>query len=152
MSDDDSDHSDYAMPARGVIPCGHKNRGWQGEQMELAHARDSESKKGVATAVDLSQFRNEEVGKGYQAKFVVRQRNAQDEGPAPSVKDMTRKRTEKKKSRKSKRKRSSRKDDTDDDNDDDEDNEREQDNAKNQLDKYLKSEALRRFRKELEKF
>eukprot|EP00977_Amphora_coffeiformis_P010566 scaffold2486_cov160-Amphora_coffeaeformis.AAC.1 len=144
MSDEDSDHSDYAMPARGVIPSGQKNRGWQGEQMELAHARESESKKGSAAAVDLSQFRNEEVGKGYQAKFVVRQRNAQDEESTPSVKDMTKKTTEEKKSRKSKRKSR--------DGDDDEDRKKESDNPKNRLDKYLKSEGLRRFRKELEKF
>lgn len=154
MSNDDgssASSSDHAVPSRGVIPS-RKNRGWDGEQMELAHAQRSaqESKKGPA-AVDLSQFRNEEVGKGYQAKFVVRQRTGQDDdqGSRMAVKDMTKssKSEKKKSSRKDKRKRSSRGDEEDDDK-----KSKEEYEGANRLDKYLKSEGMRLFRKELEKF
>ena len=145
MSDDESSTSDHAMPSRGVIPS-RKNRGWEGEQMELAHARASESKKGSTTAVDLSQFRNEEVGKGYQAKFVVRQRQAEDDVNPVVVKDMTEKKVEKKSSsRKDKRKRSS-------GDEEDRDKSNKATEESNRIDKYLKSEGLRRFRRELEKF
>ena len=51
---------------------------WQGEEIELDHRDRDESSTGAAaivTAVDLNQFRNTEVGKGYQAKHVVRQKN-----------------------------------------------------------------------------
>lgn len=53
-------------------------RGW-GESMELAHQRDNKQNKhktSSVVAVDLGQFRNTEVGKGYQAKHVVRQKMA----------------------------------------------------------------------------
>ena len=58
---------------------------WQGEEMELDHQRETERRDrdrdessttgaaAIVTAVDLNQFRNTEVGKGYQAKHVVRQ-------------------------------------------------------------------------------
>jgi hypothetical protein len=60
---------------------------WQGEEMELDHQRESERRDrdrdasstgaaAIVTAVDLNQFRNTEVGKGYQAKHVVRQNTA----------------------------------------------------------------------------
>ena len=48
--------------------------------MELAHLRENgrreKNDKATPVAVDLNQFRNTEVGKGYQAKHVVRQRTA----------------------------------------------------------------------------
>lgn len=56
--------------------------------MEIEHARESiiqhkrENAKHVA--VDLEQFRNHEVGKGYKATFVVRQSSIGD--PYPSSK------------------------------------------------------------------
>ena len=55
-------------------------RGW-GESMELAHQQDNKHTKSnnsmsSVVAVDLGQFRNTEVGKGYQAKHVVRQKMA----------------------------------------------------------------------------
>lgn len=57
-----------------------ERRGWAGRDLELEHQRqslaDNGEKKSQIAAVDLSQFRNEEVGKGYQAKHVVRQREA----------------------------------------------------------------------------
>ena len=151
MSDDESSSSDLAIPSRGVLPSS-KLRGWQGEEMELEHARTSDSKRGTTTAVDLSQFRNEEVGKGYQAKFVVRQRHVadSDDKNASVIKDMTAQEKPEKSassrsshksssSRKSKRKKSSSR-------------EREKNAESDRLQKYLRSENLRRFRKELEKF
>lgn len=57
-----------------------QRRGWAGGDLEIEHQREAFSgggeKKSQTAAVDLSQFRNEEVGKGYQAKHVVRQREA----------------------------------------------------------------------------
>lgn len=45
--------------------------------MELAHQRNNKHKKNSSVvAVDLGQFQNTEVGKGYQAKHVVRQKTA----------------------------------------------------------------------------
>ena len=148
MSDDsDSSASDHAMPSRGVIPS-RKNRGWDGEQMELAHARASESKKGTTTAVDLSQFRNEEVGKGYQAKFVVRQRNTDDDEAPVAVKDMTKsKKSDKKKSSRKEKKRKRYRDEDDDDKKSNKGS-----TESSRLEKYLKSEGMRNFRKEIEKF
>jgi hypothetical protein len=53
-----------------------RNRGW-GEAMELAHQQQHQtSSSSSAVAVDLNQFRNTEVGTGYQAKHVVRQKTA----------------------------------------------------------------------------
>lgn len=141
----DSEESDYAIPSRGVISS-RKNRGWAGEDMEMAHVRASERNKNTAAAVDLKQFRNDEVGKGYQAKFVVRQRTADNDGAtnAPSaVKDMTQKKSsssDDKPPRKGKRKKGEKS------------HTAESSKGSTRLDKYLKSEALRRFRKELEKF
>jgi hypothetical protein len=52
--------------------------------MEMVHQREAfrEDKGKASAAVDISQFQNHEVGKGYQAKHVVRQKT----GEAPSVK------------------------------------------------------------------
>jgi hypothetical protein len=53
-----------------------RNRGWQGEQLELKHSLEPKTSKCVA--VDLQQFRNTVVGQGYQAKHVVRQKGLSD--------------------------------------------------------------------------
>jgi hypothetical protein len=53
------------------------HRGWQGDEMELQHQLEHQGKStDVITAVDLTQFQNTQVGIGYQAKHVVRQRMA----------------------------------------------------------------------------
>ena len=63
----------------------NRNRGGWGEAMELAHQKQQSSSVGNSNsnnnpssvvAVDLNQFRNTEVGSGYQAKHVVRQKKA----------------------------------------------------------------------------
>lgn len=48
-------------------------RGWQGEELEIQRDRETIIDPSLSVAVDLKQFRNEEVGKGYQAKHVIRQ-------------------------------------------------------------------------------
>jgi hypothetical protein len=54
------------------------------------HAKsDDDVRKTIHVAVDLSQFRNEEVGKGYKAKHVVRQRDASSSTAMKGVVDMT---------------------------------------------------------------
>lgn len=86
-NDDSSDNNGPDLPD-GVI---RSRGGWadsnnlemehQRERLQAAadadgdeHDRAAREKKPIHAAVDLSQFRNEEVGKGYQAKHVVRQR------------------------------------------------------------------------------
>ena len=94
-SDSDDDHRD-----RLLVPGSRKNehkrqRGWDGQDMEMEHQRqvlrDQQRQKEIrggdggddgdgnariiskSAAVDISQFQNFEVGKGYKAKHVVRQ-------------------------------------------------------------------------------
>jgi hypothetical protein len=70
------------------LPRNKKRGGWEGDEMELQHARDhkkksiirdeyandsSSSKHGNSVAVNIQDFYNNEVGKGYQAKHVIRQ-------------------------------------------------------------------------------
>ena len=89
-SGDDSSDNDMGpnLPA-GVL---RKRGGWEDTLgFEIQHQREKFSREGsdekVSAAVDLSQFRNEEVGKGYQAKHVVRQKGA--ENAATGVLDMS---------------------------------------------------------------
>ena len=105
--------------------------------MELEHAREAmrEGKKiRQPVAVDLEQFRNREVGKGYQAKHVVRQRTAEKKSSITKIKDMTKAAkvddgSFKKKSSKSGTKHKSK---------------------ETRVSKYMQCEAFRRFRKEIE--
>lgn len=80
---DDDDDDDFALPSSHPSRQQKKYRGWQGEDMEMDHQRETSSSitagtmdKNAVTAVDLNQFRNTEVGKGYQARHVVRQKTA----------------------------------------------------------------------------
>ena len=79
------DHMDDELPAshparRREFGSKHertnRNRGGWGEAMELAHQRSNDAGASSVVAVDLNQFRNTEVGTGYQAKHVVRQKTA----------------------------------------------------------------------------
>jgi hypothetical protein len=121
-----------------------QRRGWGGESLEIEHQRESlgaGNKKSQTAAVDLSQFRNEEVGKGYQAKHVVRQREANFSsvgvvdmsGGAFRSKEEDRR---EKKSRKDEKKRKRKK------------NNEQQDNR---LDSYLKCHGLEVFLGEIDK-
>lgn len=152
MSEDDDLSSDGGGPA---IPAGvlrTQKRGWQGEDLEMNHHREQQklaegnSHHKEHAAVDLEQFRNTEVGKGYQARHVIRQRSGQ---PAQdvSIRDMTKEgakhnKDEKKKKRHKteKRERSKR---------DQESSKKESDAEK--LESYLRCTGLRNFRREIEK-
>ena len=81
---------DNELP-RGIVR--QQRRGWQGEELEIDHQRESiqsgKSKEAVTVAVDIGQFQNHVVGEGYQAKHVVRQPSAKPRGARLQVKDMT---------------------------------------------------------------
>jgi hypothetical protein len=134
MSGNQSDDSAGPALPRGVL----KSRaGWKGDDMEMQHQREmmmrENDKGGTSVAVDLQQFRNEEVGVGYQAKHVIRQRSGQT--PELKIRDMSRASNEDSESKKKKKRKHKDK------------SEPKKDPA---VRKYLQSEGLRRFRKELE--
>ena len=101
---------------------------WEGDNLELERKNPSSEEAGVT--VDFEQFRNYHVGKGYQAKHVVRQRTLEDQTstkkPSPS-----RKRSSSQKSRSSGKKA-------------------EKETSQLRVKRYLRSEAFRKFRKEIE--
>lgn len=78
--------------AGGILPAAalRSRGGWEDtNQLRLLPA-DGAPRRGLSqnhAAVDLSQFRNEEVGKGYKAKHVVRQKDAS--ATVASVVDMS---------------------------------------------------------------
>jgi len=169
MSNNGGSSSDGSMP-RGLAP--KRRRGWEGEALELERDDAPASGKETHAAVDLQQFRNTEVGKGYQAKHVVRQRTGIP--PAKSedaVQDMTiasgapdtaadghstkKERSKKSSSRKSKKrkKRDSSPAPKDKDYDGkkrDRSSSSKRNSKSERLEKYLKCEGLRNFRKEIE--
>lgn len=129
---------------RGVLQTTRK--GWKGEELELEHHKEASGRDhSSSAAVDLNQFRNTEVGKGYQAKHVVRQSTGRSSDV--TIKDMTKvssdadKRETSSAPDKKKRKRGK----------SDKRNDRTSLGEK-RLQKYLECEGLRAFRKELEKF
>jgi hypothetical protein len=74
--------------ARGVTRRARK--GWEGDDLEIEHQREAQQepdKKRTSAAVCLDEFRNFEVGKGYQAKHVIRQRTGA--ANTEPIKDMT---------------------------------------------------------------
>jgi hypothetical protein len=81
---------DNECPPRSVS---QQRRGWQGEELEIDHQRESlksgKDKDAVAAAVDIRQFQNHVVGEGYQAKHVIRQSSAKTRGPSLQIKDMS---------------------------------------------------------------
>ena len=50
----------------------NKRRGWDGDHLELNREQPNEN-LALHVAVNLGQFRNEQIGVGYQAKHVIRQ-------------------------------------------------------------------------------
>jgi hypothetical protein len=111
----------------------NKRRGWDGEHLELQREQPSDNLTSHA-AVNLQQFRNEQVGVGYQAKHVIRQRSVLDTSVAihnltndsvSNIHVQAKQKKEKLRCNSTKSKSMTR------------------------LQKYLKCEKLRRFRKEL---
>lgn len=120
-------------------------KGWAGEELEIEHRREQLRNNEFKShkTVDLGQFQNKEVGVGYQARGVIRQRAAH--GPQMKIVDMTKKvddwetgsvesSSKKKRKREKKSKRDSKKKAKDD-----------------PLKMFLECKALRDFRKEIEK-
>jgi hypothetical protein len=100
--------------------------------MEMVHQREAirEDKGKASAAVDISQFQNHEVGKGYQAKHVIRQKTGEE--PSVKIKDMMSGEKNRADSKAKAPKRSA--------------NEISEIRAS-----YMKSAGLREFRKEIEK-
>eukprot|EP01083_Nonionella_stella_P034679 94853_1 len=80
-----------------------RTRGWAGEEMELAHQRqkilEQQESSSMAkggderfSTVNLEQFRNREVGVGYQARGVMRQKTGLASTGSMKIVDMTKKR------------------------------------------------------------
>lgn len=140
----DSEGSNGPDPPAGVL---RSRGGWQdADNLEIEHAREklrlaeeqdpSERKASTHAAVDLSQFRNEEVGKGYKAKHVVRQREA---APAVAgVMDMSGGQFSKKE-RGAKKKRSR-----------DDGGKKDTNDERDRLQTYLKCKGMRDFVKEID--
>ena len=142
---DDSDDRGPDLPA-GVL---RSRGGWQGDALEIEHQRerlraadaaDGRSAPRAHAAVDLAQFRNEEVGRGYQAKHVVRQRESTR--AATEVVDMSDGRFAKKAPASKKRSR-------DDRDEDGEDRSKTKPPADDRLESYLQCKGMRDFVKEM---
>ena len=113
---------DDDMINSGVL---RKRKGWQGDEMELDHQREKlreGPRNDTVVAVDLKQFQNHKVGEGYQAKHVVRQKSGATNSTVEIV-DMS--------SNKNPFKTKEKKQDE-------------------RLSKYLRSNAMREFRRQLE--
>jgi hypothetical protein len=130
MTGEQSEEETMQIP-HGVL---RSKGGWEGDELELQHQRQK-GPKDVPAAVDLNQFRNTEVGKGYQAKHVVRQATGKD--GSIRITDM-RKHDERRdrKRRRSEEERSSNHNEI---------------SLKSKLQRYLECRAMREFRKEIEK-
>lgn len=109
-------------------------RGWAGEELEISHRNEQKPKDDYA-AVNIKQFQNTEVGAGYQARGVVRQKTAGGEAPqSQHVRDMTHAVTgdssERKRPKEAKEKGTTTK--------------------RKRLEEYMKCDGIREFRKEIE--
>ena len=169
---DDEDHDHLPAHMRNVST---KKRGWAGDEMEMNHKIQQLSSSTATTAVDLKQFRNEEVGIGYQSKGVIRQRGIGDyhEEKEYKIVDMSKKpimeknqqssssededessihsRNKHKKSKKESKRKRKRKDEKERKVHKEKKKEQHEENNNNVIDKYLQCEAIRIFRKEIEK-
>lgn len=171
---DDEDHDHLPAHMRNVST---KKRGWAGDEMEMNHKIQQLSSSTTTTAVDLKQFRNEEVGIGYQSKGVIRQRGIGDyhEEKEYKIVDMSKKpimeknqqssssededdyessihsRNKHKKSKKESKRKRKRKDEKERKVHREKKKEQHEENNNNVIDKYLQCEAVRIFRKEIEK-
>lgn len=130
MENDDDLSSQEGGPA---IPAGvlkTSKKGW-GEELEMQHHRNEQNKTKVHyAAVNIKQFQNTEVGAGYQARGVVRQKTAG--GDAETVRDLTAAQAQQQKPT---RPQAESKD---------------AGNKQKGADEYLKCDGIRNFRKEIE--
>ena len=165
MSESDSDSSSGSSDAAArFLPKSQK--GWGGGDLEMEHQRESfrQQKKGAA-AVDISQFQNTEVGKGYQAKHVVRQRGLQHHDLSGQQKQQTtadlvfqdtggssgtRAKEEKEESKSSSRNKKRKERGSDSIKEEERKPRRRKDTHKTRLEKYLACAGMRNFRREIE--
>mmetsp|Transcript_21107 Transcript_21107/g.38176 ORF Transcript_21107/g.38176 Transcript_21107/m.38176 type:complete len:169 (-) Transcript_21107:258-764(-) len=160
--DDDSSGNDSgpAMPS-GVL---RSRGGWDDVlNIEMEHQRerlrsgadesDQAASRGKApshAAVDLAQFRNEEVGKGYQAKHVIRQKEASSTTKTTAgVVDMTGGKFSKKKQ--GAESSATRKRSRDDGGEKSNDDKKRQPAGDAPLESYLKCKGMRDFMTEIDK-
>jgi hypothetical protein len=141
-----NDFDDAGLPRRGQP----QRRGglWEGEALEWERSKEHSDAKDQTTtaayvAVDLNQFRNQEVGRGYQAKHVIRQKAHYVIEPPSSnsrIVDMTTKKdtTDSNSSQRSKKRKNATNDSTT------------TTKKVSRLDRYLQCAGMRQFRKELE--
>ena len=148
----------------------NRKRGWAGDEMEMNHmiqqklTSSTNHHSSATTAMDLTQFRNEEAGKGYQAKGVIRQKSivtgdlkiidmskkketTSESNNATSYND-TLSSVDAKLHKSKKQKRSRGKDEKNSKHDKNKNNV--DDNTKETLELYLKCEGIRILRKEIE--
>ena len=88
---ENGDHDDGNLLPSVPVAYSTKRRGWDGDHLELSREQPSVEDLASHTAVNLGQFRNEQIGIGYQAKHVVRQRSVPD--TLVDINDMTQKTT-----------------------------------------------------------
>ena len=101
-SDDDKHNNPLPAHLKSIHYYNKRKGGWEGDEMEMQHQKMQQRLQQSAVAcsttngydaaiVDLNQFRNEEVGIGYQAKGVVRQKVTGGDGENRSMRiiDMT---------------------------------------------------------------
>lgn len=139
MSDNHLSDEESAVP---VVAFSRKRRGWEGEHLELERKIDATAVDETASshaAVDLEQFRNTQVGKGYQAKHVIRQPSAPDR--QVTIQDMTQLHQLPKTSGEATKSRRL---------DDEKPTKDDSASARTRLHRYLQCEGLRKFRTELE--
>jgi hypothetical protein len=123
-SDDDSNRAGIVLRPDGFSRV---RRGWEGDHMELEREQPIERGSSFA-AVELEQFRNHQIGVGYQAKHVIRQKSAPNSSIA--IHDMTTATTKETESEPKKKQKL-------------------QPEQSSRLQHYLQSDGLRKFRKEL---
>ena len=167
MNDEAS--SDGSSAAGPALPAGvlKTRTAWAGDELEMDHTReqirrgadDEVDHQATHAAVDISQFHNKEVGSGYQARHVVRQKTGpgsdgikvrgltggtssfgETEGRGEKMESDKKKKKKAKKTKKNNSMSAKRKRDTDDNHD-----------KYRVADQYLQCKGVREFRIEIEK-
>lgn len=129
MQDDDSSQEGGPAIPSGVLRTSKK--GWAGEELEIEHRNQHADDEDDYAAVNIKQFQNTQVGVGYQARGVIRQKTASE--TQQDVRDMSASKTQSQVGKKQPETKvvgnsSMRKD----------------------LDEYLSCDGIREFRKEIE--
>jgi hypothetical protein len=147
-SDDSAGPEGLRLP-RGGVTAAKRRRGWEGEELELEREAPTIANGGdTHAAVDLNQFRNVQVGKGYQAKHVIRQRSGKAD--TTIIHDMTTTKPAPSTSSSKTSKKGPSKDTTTSHDAQQKQSSSKESSNMTRLQKYLQCEGLRNFRKELD--